>query len=106
MNSLEIIALDVRASGDYGLLLLIAAVNVARTPEYRYSIGKYSLNKSIRYVTVLERYQINVALLCLTLIESYFKAWSHNLVRSCTPTETSAAGQSASRSASGNEQVV
>ncbi|KAM3955881.1 LOW QUALITY PROTEIN: nuclear pore complex protein Nup133 [Aphomia sociella] len=40
LNSLEIIALDVRASGNNGLLLLIATVNVARSPEMRYAIAR------------------------------------------------------------------
>ncbi|KAJ8724193.1 hypothetical protein PYW07_008173 [Mythimna separata] len=39
LNSLEIMALDVRASGDSALLLLIATVNVARSPEMRYAIA-------------------------------------------------------------------
>ncbi|XP_049877554.1 nuclear pore complex protein Nup133 [Pectinophora gossypiella] len=43
LNSLEIIALDVRASGSDGLLLLIAAFNVARSPEMRYAIAHISV---------------------------------------------------------------
>ncbi|KAJ8713778.1 hypothetical protein PYW08_007398 [Mythimna loreyi] len=39
LNSLEIMALDVRASGNNALLLLIATVNVARSPEMRYAIA-------------------------------------------------------------------
>ncbi|XP_068619405.1 nuclear pore complex protein Nup133 [Battus philenor] len=38
LNSLEIMALDVHASGPHSLMLLIAAVNVARSPEKRYAI--------------------------------------------------------------------
>ncbi|CAB3219837.1 unnamed protein product [Arctia plantaginis] len=43
LNSLEIMALDVRASGNNGLLLLIATVNVARSPEMRYAIAHISV---------------------------------------------------------------
>ena len=50
LNSLEIMALDVRASGNSALLLLIATVNVARSPEMRYAIGKY---KPLSYFEVL-----------------------------------------------------
>ncbi|XP_028034551.1 nuclear pore complex protein Nup133 isoform X1 [Bombyx mandarina] len=39
LNSLEIMALDVQASGNDGFLLLIAAVNVTRSPEMRYAIA-------------------------------------------------------------------
>lgn len=40
LNSVEIMALDMKASGSFGILLLIAAVNVARSPEMKYAIGK------------------------------------------------------------------
>lgn len=48
LNSLEIMALDVRASGNNGLLLLIATVNVARSPEMRYAIAHISLEDPSR----------------------------------------------------------
>lgn len=39
-NSLEIMALEVRAApAGRALLLLVAIVNVARSPEIRYAIG-------------------------------------------------------------------
>ncbi|XP_037294139.1 nuclear pore complex protein Nup133 [Manduca sexta] len=43
LNSLEILALDVRAAGDNALLLLVAIVNVARSPEMRYAIAHISV---------------------------------------------------------------
>ncbi|XP_047034007.1 nuclear pore complex protein Nup133 [Helicoverpa zea] len=43
LNSLEIMALDVQPSGNNGLLLLIATVNVARSPEMRYAIAHVSV---------------------------------------------------------------
>ncbi|XP_075982791.1 nuclear pore complex protein Nup133 [Anticarsia gemmatalis] len=48
LNSLEIMALDVRASGNNGLLLLIATVNVARSPEMRYAIAHISVEDPLR----------------------------------------------------------
>lgn len=41
LNSLEMMALDVHAHGPRSLLLLVAAVNVARSPEMRYALGMY-----------------------------------------------------------------
>ncbi|XP_028156419.1 uncharacterized protein LOC114350001 [Ostrinia furnacalis] len=41
LSSVEITALDVRASGSEGILMLISAVNVARSPESRLAIGAY-----------------------------------------------------------------
>ncbi|KAJ0173865.1 hypothetical protein K1T71_011014 [Dendrolimus kikuchii] len=45
LNTLEIVALDVRASGSRGLLLLVAAVNAARSPEVRYAIAQVSVQE-------------------------------------------------------------
>ncbi|XP_059050828.1 uncharacterized protein LOC131845754 [Achroia grisella] len=45
LNSLEIMALDVHASGTDGVLLLIATVNIARSPELRYAIAHVSLQE-------------------------------------------------------------
>ncbi|KAL0819987.1 hypothetical protein ABMA28_007983 [Loxostege sticticalis] len=42
-NSVEITALDVRASGNNGVLMLISAVNVARSPDVRYAIAHISV---------------------------------------------------------------
>lgn len=39
LNSLEMVALDVHAAGPRALLLLVAAVNVARSPDTRYALG-------------------------------------------------------------------
>lgn len=44
LNSLEMVALDVHAAGPRALLLLVAAVNVARSPDMRYALGAYSLH--------------------------------------------------------------
>ncbi|CAH0593985.1 unnamed protein product [Chrysodeixis includens] len=54
LNSLEIMALDVRASGNNGLLLLIATVNVARSPEMRYAIAHVSVEElsAVRVVSL------------------------------------------------------
>ncbi|CAH0728191.1 unnamed protein product, partial [Brenthis ino] len=43
LNSLEMMALDVHAHGPRSLLLLVAAVNVARSPEMRYAIAHISV---------------------------------------------------------------
>ncbi|XP_069360877.1 nuclear pore complex protein Nup133 [Maniola hyperantus] len=55
LNSLEIMALDVHAHGPRGLLLLLAAVNVARSPEMRYALA---------HVSVEQRDRARVASLC------------------------------------------
>ncbi|XP_045777075.1 nuclear pore complex protein Nup133 [Maniola jurtina] len=48
LNSLEIMALDVHAHGPRGLLLLLAAVNVARSPEMRYALAHISVEQRDR----------------------------------------------------------
>ncbi|CAG4930345.1 unnamed protein product [Parnassius apollo] len=45
-NSLEIMALDVHASGPNSILLLIASVNVARSPEKRYAIAHVDVSQA------------------------------------------------------------
>ncbi|KAI5632613.1 hypothetical protein NE865_14663 [Phthorimaea operculella] len=45
LSSVEIMALDVRGVGASGLLLLIAAVNIARSPEMRYAIAHISVEE-------------------------------------------------------------
>ncbi|CAH2046121.1 unnamed protein product, partial [Iphiclides podalirius] len=46
LNSLEIMALDVHPSGPNSLMLLIASVNVARSPERRYAIANVDVEEA------------------------------------------------------------
>ncbi|XP_072930222.1 nuclear pore complex protein Nup133 [Epargyreus clarus] len=48
LNTLEIMALDMHAHGPHGLLLLVAAVNVARSPEMRYALAHVCVESAER----------------------------------------------------------